>query len=674
MKIRFSILTALYKKEMTDILRDRKTLLMMILLPVVLYPLLFFGGMYFVSYTLSGSGTQYVIACDSYETVSVLEEYLAYYDTYDVKIVQVKEGTDFSSVKADAEICISDDNYRIYYDSSVTASATAASISEELLEEYMEDRTRLLLSENGLDAEEILAPFSYEKTDTASSEDRIGYVLGMIMPFLLIVSIMMGALYPAIDVTAGEKERGTLETLLTLPVSNMELLSGKFLAVSTISVCSALLNILSMASACALWYASMNVSMGEDTNLWTFLPVFGIMLVSMLFFAVLISALLLCICVNTSSFKEAQNMTTPLLIIVLVFSMAGMLDGLKLSRMAAVPVVNVALLIRDAFAFQYSAGSIVTVLVSNLVYSAAVLVIMSRMYASESILFWDGMNGIHFFKSRKYIIKKEGSLPGVGDAVILSGVFLMLMLTVGTYLQVRFVGIGLLGIQALAAGLPLFMAWYMKNDFKELFAFRKPKKPAITIPACFLLWLGVYLFLISVAPVLEHLFPAAAENLDTTEDYIVSMSKFTMVMVVAVAPAVCEELFFRGFLLGTFRGKWSKPVALVLVSVLFGLYHMSLPKFFTTGLLGAANGFALLMSGSIYPAMAMHFLNNTISVLPYLFGDGCADNPVLQILNGVFPSPGARIITGTFGIILAGCGCFMFLLVGRKSKQAEEKS
>lgn len=669
MKFRFHIMKTLYLKEMTDILRDRKTLLMMILLPVVLYPLLFFLGIYIMSSTLSGGVQTYVLGASSLEGQEILEEGLADYEgNYQINIVRTNPEAGLADVKVNALLFeLEDGSYELQYDSSDTASSAAASIALTLLDSYKQDKTAEMIEAAGLDAETILNPVTYTKSDQASSEDTMGYLLGMILPFLLIASILMGALYPAIDVTAGEKERGTLETLLTLPISNMELLSGKFLAVATISIISALLNILSMGGSSLIWYMSMMSSLGQNTSiLRAFLPAMGIMAVCMVIFAIMISAMLLCICINTSSFKEAQNMTTPIMLVVMVLGMGGMMQNVTLKQVIAIPVVNISVLLRDVFSFQFDWPMIGLVLGINLLYAFVVMIMMSRIYHKETILFSDGMAGIKFFHNRKHILKKEGTVPGFGDVVILLGTALMLILTVGTYLETRFEGVGLLGIQAICLILPLFLAWYMKCDMKKVFSLVMPKKPFLSVLGGVVLWAGVYLVILSVAPVIARIFPASTQSLETTDEYLKNMNPVLLILVVGIAPGICEEIFFRGFLFGTVREKTSKADAMIFSALLFGLYHMSLSRFFTTATLGLANAFALACTGSIFVPMLMHMLNNSVSCLAYILPESWADK--LAILNGTFASTQQEILVGLVGALVAICGIFLLVLSGRKAR------
>lgn len=665
MSFRLPVLRALYRKEITDILRDRKTVLMMILLPVVLYPLMFILGVYMFGAVTGSSETRtYQVACTA-EAIDAVQECISEYNgSHSFQVILMEEpeeiqpetlGVDVFITKQDAE------EYCINYDSSDMDSGNAANVLYDMLSAYRNGLTVKRLTQSGMDAEAILNPIRITYVDKATAQDTMGYLLGMLIPFLMIVSIMMGALYPAIDVTAGERERGTLETLLTLPVSNLELMSGKFLAVSTISMASALLNILSMGGVCLIWYSSIGIYTDKSAGnlLGSFLPALLILVLCMLVFAVFLSAVILCICLNTSSFKEAQNMTTPLMLVVLVLSMAAMLPDIRLEQVAAVPVVNIAVLVRDMFEFEYNFGNIATVLLTNIAYGVIVVVIMSRMYRSERILFAEGMDGIHFFAKRSAILKKAGTLPGIGDAVVLTAVCLLLILTVGAYFQVRFAGVGLLATQLICIGLPLLLAWYIKCDIKKLFSLRlPPKRLAIRqLAGAVLLWAGVYCVMLCLSVWLERWFPTETESLAEMENYLTEMNPVVLAFAVGVAPAVCEEALFRGFLFGTLRGKYSRTVCIIVTAVLFGLYHMSLPRFFTTALLGAASGYALAASGSILLPVLMHMLNNTVSVLAYLLPDWTEAH--LPFLRTGFASGKEQALAAVVGVLLAAAGAVL---------------
>ena len=396
------IILSLYKKEMLDILRDKKTVLIMVLIPIILYPLLFVGSMYAASAIVSNQEeATYKVTFADVEAAEALKTILLDEEDdldYHFEIVAKKNWKN-ALEKKEIDVCVTQTKkgkqvvYEIQYLSSVSASSTAASMMEDVIEEYREQLRKERIEAQNLDVTTVLYPVLADRIDRSSNEETFGSVIGSLLPFLMIVSILMGAIYPAIDATAGEKERGTLETLLTLPVSNFQLIISKFFAVSTIAAISALLNFVSVGIIGVFMYQSMSMAGtgNVDVNMVTFIPAILLMLVCVLVFAMLMSALCLCICIFAKSFKEAQNYSTPLLLVVMLIGYVGFIPGIELNgTYAIVPIANIVLLVKNIFTFQYSFGNLFLVLLTNVVYSFLAVLLMSKMYNSESLLFGEG--------------------------------------------------------------------------------------------------------------------------------------------------------------------------------------------------------------------------------------------------------------------------------------------
>ena len=364
----FKIIKQLYKKEILDVLRDKKTVIMMLVVPLLVYPLMFVASMFMMTKVTTELDTQtYTIGinfADTDKTLAAMFEN-AENDKWNFEIVDANTlSVDFqmslrgeridafvTKTKKDGKVI-----FYISYLSSVTNSAYAVDKVEEVLNEYADMLTRQTLSNAGFNAEAVLNPIQIEYNDYASTEEATGSVLGMIVPFMLVVSLLMGTMYPAIDTTAGERERGTLETILTFPVSNQELIFSKFLTVATIGVASAVLNLLSMGAIGVYVYklAAQTVQFGEKINAAKFVPALLVCCLCILAFAILISALSMCVCVFAKSYKEANNYITPLMLVVMFASFIAFMPNVELTRnMALVPVVNICLLIRNLLAFKF---------------------------------------------------------------------------------------------------------------------------------------------------------------------------------------------------------------------------------------------------------------------------------------------------------------------------------
>ena len=614
------ILISLYKKEILDILRDKKTILMMIVVPLILYPLLFFGAMYLTSSLLnSDTERSFVIGYDEKtEKEGVIEFFRSSALKHDYKLVYLQG--DISELEDDlADVFISyrmiggKSYYQIAYKASETDSQTAASIAETLLGEYREDLRSRLFTELGLDEKAFMDPISFQHKDMSSKEENAGYLLGYIVPFLMITSILMGALYPAIDATAGEKERGTLETLLTLPVRNMELIAAKFAATSTVAVAAAILNMVSMSLMGAYFYSTVANSGGEVLNLLSYVPAVLIMLLCVIVFAMFASAVCLSACIFAKSFKEAQNYTTPVMLVFMICGMAGMIPALELDGTTAlIPVVNISLLIASLFKLHFDLSLIAMVLLSNVAYSLLAIVIMTRVFSSEQILFGDSAGGMKLLEGRKNM--KKGQVPGVGDCVLLLSLLLLIILFAGSLLIVRFGSWGLIAEQSLIFFATGFYAWYIKADFKKLFMIKRPRIAALI--GGVIAWAGSYLIVQVLGYTIQQLFP---ETFASQQNELVSIwgedPLWLLILSSALIPGICEEWAFRGFLLGSLKNRYKKLTAVILCGLIFGLFHLSPMQILLVSVFGIVMAVVAYESGSIFPTMLMHFLNNLSAVL-----------------------------------------------------------
>ncbi len=613
----------LFKRELLDILRDKKTLVMMILVPIILYPLLIVGmTVLMTSIMASQEEKTYLVAFENDAALATeVERIFAENEedlTYKIEIVESSDcKAELEALELDAYV-VSDTNgnIQIHYLSAKDNSTTAMSVLRDALDIYEDELRKQRVSEAGLDVEMILNPIEVQNEDLSTTEESIGNIIGSMMPFLIITVILMGAIYPAIDVTAGEKERGTLETLLTLPVTNFEMIMSKFLAVSTIACASAVLNIFSMAGAMAFLVTSSFSAAAEDLNIaidfQNFIPGILFTIVVMMFFALLVTAVCMCTCVFAKNFKEANNYITPVMLVFMFGSYAPMLPDLELTvQTAAIPIVNVALMVEGLFQFNYNYGLFAIVLFSNVAYSLLAIMVLGKIYNSEAVLFSEGLSGVKIFSKRSEM--KEKQMPGVGDVVLLLCVVLLLIFYVGTYAQIKWGFGGVAVQQGIILIAPLFYAWYMKADAKKLFSVRKIKPLQLLGSVC--IGIAAFLMALIVGALLMPIFPESAENLSGLDAILLEQPVYLLVLVMAVMPAIGEELLFRGFLMGTLKHKYKAWITIAVTTFIFAAYHMSLIKLFTIGVVGLGLTWVAYKTGSIFASMCVHFANNLLSVL-----------------------------------------------------------
>lgn len=659
------IIRTLVKKEMLDVLRDKKTVIMMLVVPIILYPLIFVGAMQMMTFIASSMETQnYRVVVDAEDGDAFLHKLLEKAEkqsedtgesenTYAITIVDKAAVSDYKTALNEETIDVyvsgrKQDGrmqYDVYYLNSVTNSGYAAGIVMEAFDDLRKDMTRQRIEAAGLNVHEILEPIGYEKADLASSEQSLGSVMGSVLPFMLIVSLLMGTMYPAIDTTAGERERGTLETILTLPVTNRQLIVSKFITVAVIGMVSALLNILSMGGIAFYMYEVMNLQTDMAAfDMMKFVPAILVCMLAIFAFSLFISAVTMCVTSFAKSYKEANNYITPLMLVVMFVGYIGFVPNLELTQaMAMLPVANICLLIKNMLVFKVNYGMIAVVLVSNVAYAVMAILFLSKIYDSEAILFSEQKGSLQLFEKRSNL--KKGGVPTVADVWFVVAVTILLVLYVGSLMQVKYGLAGVFGTQLILLLVPLALALYTKKDIRQTYGFVKTGAAGFLGGA--ILITGLYPINLVLTDGLMRLFPESAENVETAFSGIMGDNALAAFLVIALAPAVCEEMLFRGLILHSLKARYRAVPAIAITAALFGFYHMSLVKFIPTGLLGLALCYVAWRTGSIYPAMLMHFLNNAYSVAVTYFPEQ---------IGRVFPVFVRERITFFDGMLLCGAG------------------
>ncbi len=224
---------------------------------------------------------------------------------------------------------------------------------------------------------EMLDPVVLEPVDVASTKEQIGVVVGGMLPYLFIIFCFTGCMYPALDMVTGEKEKGTIETLLTTPTSRFGILLGKMLTIALVGLCAALMVIGGLVVTLQLATeipAPLMDAVQDILSLRFVLMLFAMLIPLSLFFAGMISA----VAIRASSFKEAQSYVTPLMFVVIVPAMVALMPGVKLTwALAFVPILNIALATKEIIAGTMYLPMYLAIVVS-LVLLALVTVFISK--------------------------------------------------------------------------------------------------------------------------------------------------------------------------------------------------------------------------------------------------------------------------------------------------------
>lgn len=615
----------LFKKEMTEILRDKKTLIIMLIMPLIVYPAMLIGLSLGISMIMQSQAEDSQIVGYSIEDEEYIQALKAIYerqkDDFDYNIVfQSADEENMESVREEADIWVSFEaakdevKIKVNYTSTDADSNYAEDTLKDLSELYRDEVIFENLQAAGL-TEDFLHPVTYEAIDSVSTTESIGMYYGGLIGMLLITMIMLGAFYPAVDITTGEKERGTLETLLTLPVTNFQMIMSKFIAVSVVACVTALISLIALGGSVLFLMLAVPENMTNDMiqlPLETILGNIPLLFIALMATALLITAICMCFCVFAKSSKEANNYMTPVMLVIMMTSMVGLIPTIELNAtFAIIPIVNVSLLFKQVMSQHLDIVLALTTIGVNLLYSVLIIWILAKMYDSEDIMFSDGFRSFRLFQKHSDI--EKGTVPATGDIIVALVVTFLLMVYVGGIFSAKNVFVGTVVTQLTILAVPLVMTWYMKSDKKQLFSLNKPISSKI--PGSILLYIGTYLLMIAISSILSKCFPESLQNLNGSFDEIMNHSFIAVTIVIALMPAIGEELLFRGLTFGGLRVKYKLGWAIVISAIIFGLFHTSIVKLLPTAMLGACFAFIVYKTGSIYISMFLHFLNNFISII-----------------------------------------------------------
>lgn len=391
-----------YRKELTEALRDRRTLISTLLVPLLLFPVLT-AGLGAAIASLIGKAKEEVPevmiigGADSPEIMAGLQKLSK------IKIVPTtpnyKEQIANKEVRAAVDIPPNFQNdmaeqktatVKVYIYGGEMKSAFAADRVEEYLKNFRDGVVKDRLAAKNLPTT-VLTPFDIKQQNVAPPEKVGATAFGGVIGYMVILLCFTGGMYPGIDLTAGEKERGTMETILSSPISRMHLVLGKFLLVLTASLVTAALSVTSMGiSFAVLGHLHAFDQAGNDAaqlqmhiGLATVLSVF----VMVLPLAVLFSALIMTIALFAKSYKEAQSYITPIMMLVIIPAVAAMLPVDLNAKLALVPILNASLLCKELVTGTYHWNYIAIIFFSTCVYAAAALFLAVKMFQREEVLF-----------------------------------------------------------------------------------------------------------------------------------------------------------------------------------------------------------------------------------------------------------------------------------------------
>jgi len=486
----------------------------------------------------------------------------------------------------------------VYFDSVSLDSVKARDRIEDAVGAY---RTRLIQQRErdaGL-AEGFAVGVDVRARNVAPESRRSAELLGMLLPFILIVMSLLGGFYPAIDLTAGEKERGTMQTLMCAPLKPAEIVVGKFLTVWVMALVAALANVASLAATLGRIVPGQQLTVAPSAYVLTFL-----MLVPVTF---IIAAVFLAVAAFARDFKDGQNFLTPIYMLLAMPATVTMLPGVQLTGATAfVPVLNIALLIKSLLLGEAPAELVFLTLTASAMYAMLAVLLAARVFQQEQVL----LGGRQSFARVFGIERRADSVPSpslvlVSYAAVLVTVFygsLWLLRNATVLVTLLVTEYGFFLVPTLACVVLLGLS------ARDTLSLRLP--PLRGVVAAVLI--GVSAWTVA-GGILIRLLPPPDSLVKALERILLLDGRaaplWLVWLVVGVTPAICEELYFRGFVLAGLRRTGMLP-ALTVTAVLFGLAHSSIYRLLPTVFLGLVFGYAVWKTRSIACSMIAHALNN----------------------------------------------------------------
>ncbi len=391
--MRPALLATIYRKELLDVARDRRTLISMVVAPVAAVPLLMLAMSYFMSSVESKSREESVtVGYFESGASATLVETLKAAGFKPVATADLKAGVESKRIAAGIEQSRGESGaplFVIYADLTRPASQMAASGIRSALDELKNEQVKGRLKELGA-PESLLTPFEIKRVNIAPERRMAGAFWGSIIGYVVLLLMFSGGMYPTIDMTAGEKERRTLEVFLASPASRNEIVMGKLMAATTATFLTAALSVTSLVFS--LRRGGFGNFSAELRQMVSRVPIdpatIALLFVVLVPTAVMAASIMIAVALFARSFKEAQSYLTPIIFLVGVPAIAGMLPGLELTpALAAIPIFNVTQLIKGIFLGSFSTMAFAITLASSLVYAGLAFLFAVRIFKNESVLF-----------------------------------------------------------------------------------------------------------------------------------------------------------------------------------------------------------------------------------------------------------------------------------------------
>ena len=297
------------------------------------------------------------------------------------------------------------------------------------------------------------------------------------------------------------------------------------------------------------------------------------------------------------------------------------------------------------------------ILIGIFIFVTLSIVIFAKKFNCEEKIF----NGRVFSFLGKRKDFKKGIKPSITDGALIYTLSLISLIYIGSFMQLYWGTAGLIATEVIIFLIPVLYAIYIKADIKNTFSLRLPRVRDIF--GAIFIWIGGYFLINITTQILLALFPQGADVLEAVNSSVMMDSLLASLIVVALIPALCEEVLFRGFLLGAFKGKSkkSKIWAVITVGILFGIMHLNFIRIVPTAMLGILFAYCALVTKSIWTSVFMHFLNNGFSVcVLYISQNYLSDISLSTEVSYSMPNISSIVMMVAIGVVFIYLGnkCF----------------
>lgn len=388
----------LFLKEITGAIRDRRTLILTVFFPLIFYPLILMvmGRFTAAEQTRLEEMIPTVIVVDraNDETFrrhlrSTQTLYPLFYDDMDQGLLDLKSGIGQVVMSVDKEsggpgIGL---NVALYYDQTDQGATIAAARVRDFLEGYLKEVIRDKLDALGFDYDELSPPLSVRVEDVSSGESVGRMILSRLLPYFMVLAILTGAMGLGAEITAGEKERGTIATLLVSQLSRTQIVLGKFLTILTVSLVSSLLSAVGLLIGVRFFGEGL-APVGTVVTFSLGLTDLGFMLVVLVPLAVILASLVVIVGSFARSQKEASTYLMPIYMVIILVGLISMTGGVSFAGTRfLIPVANAIYALQEIIEGNLQISHLLYTLVANTLCGGLLIAASIGLFKREAVLF-----------------------------------------------------------------------------------------------------------------------------------------------------------------------------------------------------------------------------------------------------------------------------------------------